>query len=237
MGADGSGPIDAAHERLRLDEQIAYYRARAPEYEDWWDDHRADHPPTWAAEVAALESALASFAPTGTVLELACGTGLWTRQLVRYADRITAVDASPEVMALNAGRLPADVAVDFLQADLFAWRPEQRYDVVFFSFWLTHVPPAYFDAFWSSVAEALRPGGRFFMIDNRESYVDVADEPPEGFHAERRLRDGRRYTIVKEFYEPADLVERLAPLGWEVTADATGPSFVLAHGRRADPVG
>jgi hypothetical protein len=30
--------------------------------------------------------------------------------------------------------------VRFVQADLFAWKPDRRYDVAFFGFWLSHVP-------------------------------------------------------------------------------------------------
>ncbi len=49
-----------------LSEQVAYYRARAPEY----DAGALDLP--GGDEIA---SALEAFAPTGEVLELACGTG------------------------------------------------------------------------------------------------------------------------------------------------------------------
>ncbi len=38
------------------------------------------------------------------VLELACGTGLWTRRLAENNRRIVAVDASPEVIAINRER-------------------------------------------------------------------------------------------------------------------------------------
>jgi hypothetical protein len=31
-----------------------------------------------------------------------------------------------------------------------AWRPDRRYDVVFFGFWLSHVPLERFAAFWGS---------------------------------------------------------------------------------------
>ncbi len=51
-----------------------------------------------AAEVDELERALADFAPSGDVLELGCGTGSWTRRFKRLADRVTALDASPEMM-------------------------------------------------------------------------------------------------------------------------------------------
>ena len=228
------GEPPAADERGLLDEQIAYYRARAPEYEDWWNDHRADHPPTWPDEVRELEAIVGRFRPAGSVLELACGTGLWTRHLVRWADRLTAVDTAPETIALNRSRLPEGAAVEFVEADIFEWEPPERYDVVFFSFWLSHVPPEHFDGFWHLVDRSLKPDGRFFLIDNRETYVTAAAaEPAEGFRSRRTLRDGRQFTIVKEFYEPGNLTERLGRLSWEVTAGATGPSFIWAEGTRA----
>ena len=62
-----------------------------------------------------------------------CGT--WTPQLLRYATDVTAVDASPEMLAIAAARCQDD-RVRFVQADLFSWEPDRRYDVVFFGFWL-----------------------------------------------------------------------------------------------------
>ena len=84
------------------------------------------------------------------VLELACGTGSWTAQLLRHAAHVTAVDASPEMLALARARVGDDERVAFVEADLFAWRPVRRYDVVCFGFWLSHVPDERFDAFWRS---------------------------------------------------------------------------------------
>jgi SAM-dependent methyltransferase len=96
------------HDHL-IQQQIEYYRARAGEYDEWFlrkgrYDRGADSNRQWFVEIARLRSALRSFDPAGHVLELACGTGLWTQQLVRYADRVTAVDASPEVLELNRAR-------------------------------------------------------------------------------------------------------------------------------------
>ena len=93
-----------------LEEQRAYYRARAREYDSWWlregrFDHGEQANARWFADVAALEEALERFGPSGDVLELACGTGLWTRHLVKHARRLVAVDASPEVLAINRGRV------------------------------------------------------------------------------------------------------------------------------------
>src|SRR5436305_1245644 len=103
-----------------LAEQIAYYRAIAREY----DDHALREPGG-----DELLAAFDSFAPTGQVLELACGSGLWTVELLRHAEAVTAVDASPDMLAsrrlvdrqraLHAGRLmPVDAAEERVLAGL-----------------------------------------------------------------------------------------------------------------------
>ena len=113
-------------------EQRRYYGERAPEYDDWWFRRaryrlEREAEDKWFADVVELEAALEGFAPRGDVLELAAGTGNWTRQLVRYADRVTAVDASREVLELNRAKLGA--AVDFVVADVFDWHPPRVFDV------------------------------------------------------------------------------------------------------------
>lgn len=225
-----------------LDEQQAYYRARAREYDRWWlregrFDRGEEASRRWFDEIGVLERALERFGPTGDVLELACGTGLWTRQLARTATTLTAVDASPEVLEINRARVD-DGRVSYAQVDLFEWKPPPAaFDVCFFSFWLSHVPENRFEAFWDTVAGALRPGGRVFLIDStRSDRSGAADHaaPAEGDETmTRRLDDGSEFRIVKRFYEPRSLERRLAELGWQLEAHGTGEFFIHAAGRRA----
>lgn len=135
-----------------LEEQLEYYRARAPEYDEWWFRRgRYDRGPEanerWFADQAVLEAAVAAFEPRGNVLELACGTGLWTEKLLPFASRVTVVDGSPEMLALTRRKLGSP-KLRLVEADLFAWEPDDAFEVVFFSFWLSHVPPERFEAFW-----------------------------------------------------------------------------------------
>jgi len=86
-------------DRASIDEQIAYYRARAGEYDEWLlrtgrYDRGPEHRAVWEAELVAVESALRDELSGGDVLELACGTGLWTRHLAPAHRRVVAVDAS-----------------------------------------------------------------------------------------------------------------------------------------------
>lgn len=228
-----------SHPSDLLEQQKAYYSARAGEYDEWFLRRgRYDHGPElnaqWFAEVDAVRRALADFHPTGDVLELACGTGWWTEALLQYADRLTAVDASAEVLQLNRERVGEGVR--YLQADLFAWQPDRQYDVVFFSFWLSHVPPSQFAPFWGMVQAALKPGGRVFFIDSQRSQTGTAADQvlqsDEQFEQTRRLNDGASYTIVKIYYTPADLAARLASLGWDIAVRRTDNYFLYGEGVR-----
>ena len=120
-----------------LAEQVAYYRALAPEY----SETAIPELPTGARVREAVVAALEDFGPSGKVLELACGPGTWTSRLLSYADSVTALDAAPEMLQLAAATV-RDRRARFVQADLFAWEPDRRYDVVFFGFWLSHVEVA-----------------------------------------------------------------------------------------------
>lgn len=225
---------------VRLAEQKAYYRARAPEYDEWFFrrgryDRGYEVNERWFIEADAVRQALDAFKPGGRVLEFACGTGLWTAQLVRHAEQITAVDAAEEMIAINTLRLQSS-KVRYIHADIFDWKPEEQYDVVFFGFWLSHVPQERFDDFWAGVASALAPGGRVFFVDSRYETTSTAiDHSLEGVDATtalRRLNGGREFRIVKVFHRAGVLSERLSALGWDVEVRETPHFFIHGQGGR-----
>ena len=235
-----------------VDEQIRYYRERAPEYDRWWNrEGRYDLGPEfaerWDRETAALRAALDAFGPAGDVLEIAAGTGNWTREVLRHADRVTALDSSPETLEVSREKLGGDAdRVDFVAADLFDWGPPRRFDAVVSTFWISHVPPARWTDFWSLVGDCLRPGGRAWFADNAHPDLAAAAGHPtkrvegrtitgiEGptdldtHVADRSLSDGRRFTIVKRFWTPDELTADLADLGWQ--AEVTTTDWAFLHG-------
>lgn len=226
-----------------LAEQRAYYRARAQEYDEWWQrrgryDRGSDMCAEWDRQVAQVAAALETFGATGDVLEMAGGTGWWTGRLARMAGHLTVIDSSPETLDLNRHRVGRS-DVDYVVADLFTWQPRATYDVVFFSFWLSHVPHSRFSAFWSLVRSCLAPGGRVFLVDNRiglhatgevtDSYV-IRHGPDLDL---RRLHDGNMYQVVEVFYEPKELQSLLRHERWTASIDATS-WFIYGA---ADPAG
>lgn len=207
-----------------LSEQISYYRARAPEYGAGALDLPGGD---------EIEEAIDSFGPTGHVLELACGPGQWTQRLIRHAQCVTAIDASPEMLAIASRQVGNDDRVRFVEADLFRWRPDRRYDVVFFGFWLSHVPLERFDAFWSMVAECLAPRGRVFFADDAYRTPDELIEGESSTTIRRRLEDGTGFRAVKVPHTASGLQRRLTEMGWQIEVRQTSGPFYWGSGSRA----
>jgi len=223
-----------------LDEQRRFYVARAPEYDEWWQrsgryDRGDDDRLVWQEQVGAVEEALDAFGATGDVLELAGGTGWWTERLARTAARLTVVDASSETLALNRERV-GRADVEYVVADLFHWQPARRYDVVFFSFWLSHVPRERFSTFWRLVRACLAPNGRAFLIDNRDGPQparNVKDPIVVEYRPDlhiRRLSDGSEWRVVKVMYDVDELQTLIAAEGWDVQLEGT-PWFLFGRAR------
>ena len=229
-------------ESLLMAEQIEYYRARAPEYDEWFYRRGLyDRGPAlntaWQREITQVQDALDELVPTGKVLELACGTGLWSERLVRTASELTCVDASSEMIALNRRRV-CRPDVRYVTADIFSWRPPERYDFLFFGFWLSHVPENLFQPFWSIVKRCVSPGGRVFFVDScfhpaaRGSH-EVTDARTAS-RSRRRISDGREFDVVKVFYLPQELQRRVSKLGWRGRIRATEQFFLYGSLELAD---
>lgn len=228
-----------------MNEMADYYRARAPEFDDWFYRRGryslgAEGDACWFAEVAEVFVALDALKIEGDILELAAGTGIWTERLARTARSITAIDVSAEVLAINRAKVASD-CVSYVLADLFTWQPDRTFDAVVFGYWLSHVPYEHLDAFLSTCTMALRPSGTIFFADaprSREStaaHLQVAAANPQVVI--RSLDDGRSFQIVKNCYEPAELTERCVRAGLDVTVRQTSTHFIYGMGtRRQSPL-
>jgi SAM-dependent methyltransferase len=215
------------HDRLIVS-QREYYDERA---DDFLDSSRPDRKVLGFIPRELAVQIVDELRFEGDVLELACGSGSWTRKLVRYADTLTALDGSPRMLERNA-REVNDPKVGYIEADIFAWEPDRTYDNIFFGFWLSHVPSERFDDFWRRVGKALKPGGRVGFVDEDErasSHDDIRDVGGTPV-ATRRLTDGRTFDIVKIFWRPDALESKVRAIGWDVTVRPIGETFLYGAG-------
>ena len=208
--------------------QVAYYRRRAREYDvTAYGDLDAAR--------ARITRIVAALRPAGNVLEIACGTGVWTGALAEAAATVTAIDAAPEAIDIARGRVTA-ANVTFEVADVFSWNAPARFDTVFFAFWLSHVPASRFGPFWRQLRGLVAGHGRVLLVDEhpdvggKEDYAAGSDEI-----ICRRLADGSGHRLVKVFVRPGQLSARLRQLGWQSHIRRDGPDWVIGEARPREP--
>ena len=228
-------------EQSILDSQQAYYRARADEYDEWWErrgryaqDTEANN--QWKQEISELRELFDSLSLDGDVVELAPGTGYWTELLAQRARSVTAIEGAPEMIVLNRARLgPMADAVTFIQRDIFDWVPQRRFDAMVFCFWISHVPRRRLPRFLATCRAALNTGAPLFFVDNlREQAGFSVDEVRSDSGSEltqRHLNDGREFTIIKNFYDPKVLSDAASAAGIQLEVGNTSTYFQYGIGQ------
>jgi SAM-dependent methyltransferase len=235
-GQAGSRPDEgeAAPQATVADSMVAYYEARAAEYDDWYlrrgrYSHGPIHDTAWNAELDGAGTWLDGLPLNGELVELAAGTGWWS----------TLLASKGELWLYDAAEAPLDRARERLLAHRLrahihvrdAWaEPDRQVDGVFCGFWLSHVERERTAEFLALVRRWLKPGGRFAFIDSLPDPASGATDHPTnvGDTSLRRLDDGREFTIVKVHREPAELETALRAAGFDdVGVTTTGRFFVL----------
>lgn len=188
-----------------------YYAARAREYD------RIYEKPERQPDLRRLEALLPAAFEGRRVLEVACGTGYWTRFICRSAKSILALDASPETLELAAAReLPAG-RVEFRVADAYEL-PDAlgRFDGAFAGFWWSHVPVRERARFVAALDRRLLPGAKVVLLDNL--YVEGSSTPVShrdehgNTYQRRRLADGSEHVVLKNFPAESELRDAVAKI-------------------------
>lgn len=120
--------------------------------------------------------------PFASILDLGCGPGNVTQLLAERwpTAAITGVDASPDMLAAARRTVPA---ARFVAADLNAWAPDDRHELIFSNaalHWLPDHP-----ALFARLVSWLVPGGVLavqmpdnFAAPSHQSIRELAAEPP-----------------------------------------------------------
>jgi len=111
--------------------------------------------------------------PKSDILDLCCGDGRLTHQLVRNGYRVTGIDGSERMLAFARQKTPQ---AEFLLADARWFGLPERFDAAISTFdSLNHVmKPEELQAVFANVFAALRPGGYFvFDLNREEAYKEL----------------------------------------------------------------
>jgi len=191
-----------------------YYAARAPEYD------RVYAKPERQQDLRAIEHWLPGVLHDRVVLEVACGTGYWTQFLAPATRRLLAVDASVEVLRIARSRVEA-AHVRFALGDAYRLPvPAQGFDGAFAGFWFSHVPVARIGEFLRGLHQALVPGAKVVLLDNRfveSSSTPISERDADGDTWQlRRLDDGSTHRVLKNFPSAHELQQAVQGVASEV---------------------
>lgn len=107
-----------------------------------------------------LLAALDGFDAPGVAVDLGCGSGRDTIELLRRGWRVVAIDSEPEGISRLGGAIADDERLE-TQLTPFEDATLPSCDLVNASFSLPFCAPERFDELWTRIGDALRPNGRF----------------------------------------------------------------------------
>lgn len=204
----------------------AYYNARAP--------HMAKGlatPP--AGQLLEIVTALRAESAGRAVLEIACGTGYWTRFVAPGASEMMATDFSEEMLAIAQGQQIERARFQREDAYALAGVREGRFDFGFAMHWVSHIPLARWGEFFTVFHARLKPGARVLLADDIRR-PDDADPyysklATHDSYEIRRLPEGGTYEIVKTYFTSEELQELLRPYAENLVIRYERPRWWLTY--------
>jgi SAM-dependent methyltransferase len=199
-----------------ITEQSAqFYAKSAANHDRVYDKPERQH------DLAEMRRQVAEILRGHVVLELACGTGYWTRIIADSADSVVATDINPEMLALAKLRaLPAD-KVQFRVADAYALPDDLgRFTAVFIGFWWSHLKREEQERFVAQLRGKFGKDVLLVLLD--EVYVEGSSETVARTDLEgntyqiRTAPDNERYEIRKNYPSDSTLRKKLASCAREI---------------------
>ncbi len=148
--------------------------------------------PAWPALVATLDRFEAETPGTEGrfAIDLGCGAGRDTLEMLRRGWRVLAIDKQPEAIQQVVSVVPDEMR-NRLEGQVAAFEDITslpQADLVNAAFALPFCHPDHFDTLWAAIVAALPPGGRFVgqLFGDRDEYVG---RPNMTFHTAEGVQE------------------------------------------------
>ncbi|MGP8072401.1 MAG: class I SAM-dependent methyltransferase [Thermoplasmata archaeon] len=165
---------------------------------------------------------------TRTAVDLGCGAGTESLELLRRGWRVIAIDQQPAALKFLSRRVPSRQRSSlFLRTSSMEGLSLPPADLVYASFSLPFCDPAEFPTLWATIRQAVVPGGHLagVLFGDRDEW---AGKRPMSFHTMRQVRAllrGYRVELLRESEEEGRSFE--GPKHWHFF------DFILERPRRA----
>jgi len=209
---------DRSDQKKLIEQMNEYYRRRAP-----WHDYYMSYKSHDATEklMTPLIEIIHPLISGKDILEIACGTGIWTQVLSRRARSVTATDINEAVIELARKKQYDNDNVTFQIADAYsADKLQNKFDVVFASDWFSHIPLPMISRFQKSINNCLHDNGVVIMIDMM--YRKVFEEEKtinDAYHnriSNRQVPDAGNFNVVKNFFTEETIKRHLKDFAGDI---------------------
>jgi len=205
--------------------QINYYSERAKEYEQIYKKEERQE------DLKKLEIILKDLFFAKSVIEIACGTGYWTKVISETAKSIFAVDINDTVLEIAQSK-KYKAPITFENADIFnLTKVDEKFDSGFGGFIWSHIPKQKLDVFLSAFISKVSPGGFVVFVDNQfvkgsNTPIDSKDEYGNTYQI-RKLSNKNNYKVMKNFPVDSEILDIVAPISSQVKIDQLKYFWVL----------
>jgi len=191
---------------LIADQMARYYALSAQQHDSVYDK------PERQEDLDELHEKVAEALRGHKVIELACGTGYWTETIASTAASVLATDINPEMLELARARKLDNV--ELRQADAFDLPADLgEFTACFAGFWWSHVKREEQERFLAHLRARLGKNILLVLLDNtyvEGSSTSIARTDAEGnTYQIRRVPDGQRYEVIKNFPSDSTLRKKI----------------------------
>lgn len=192
-----------------------YYQKRAKEYDKVYQKLERQ------SDLKALHQYLKKAFKNKKVLEIACGTGYWTKTIAESCTSILATDINVEVLEIARNKNYRKTPVEFKELDLWSLQNiDNQFDSVFGGFIWSHILKKDLPRFLKILTHQITQNGELVFIDNKyvqgsSTPISRTDEEGNTFQT-RQLQNGEEYEVLKNFPTRTEIENLVQGFGLEM---------------------
>jgi SAM-dependent methyltransferase len=207
-----------------------YYSKRAKEYERIYN--RDD--PVRQSEQNKIAMEIKGIFPKRKILEVACGTGFWTKVIAKTARSVLATDASKKMISIAKKELIKYKNVDFKLSDAYSLKNIRgRFTAAYAHWWWSHMPKTRIRSFHVNLNKKLIPGAFVFFGDHLPNYTYRKTKiiyNKDGDRIEvRKLENRRKYYVIKNFPTQSEIKQYLTGIAKDIRFKKYRSSWELCY--------
>jgi demethylmenaquinone methyltransferase/2-methoxy-6-polyprenyl-1,4-benzoquinol methylase len=194
-----------------MKQQHIYYKKRASEYDLVYKK------PERQVALQLIKEYLANQFHHKRLIEIACGTGYWTKILIQNAKSIFAIDINEDVIDLAKNKEFNQKEILFEVIDLYDLeKRKEKFDGLFAGFIWSHIKKEALATFLQICLDQVQANGELIFIDNKfvkGSSTPISKEDAYGnTFQKRKLKSGEVFEIIKNFPTKKEISTLIEPI-------------------------